>query len=231
MLGAQAVTDVAHFGGGYGGIVLDDVVCDTNETALLQCHHNGLLRHNCFHYEDAGVRCSEQEERLLKIRVDIINEHTILVTWRFQNSTLRWPTSYVVECFTKGHRLEMLVNNAFRAQLMGLVASTTYNCCVSAVYESFVFTPKGACVEATIVQPSERRMTQPEEISTILSESPTIQLNTCETKGSNSSSAADIISGVFGFIIAVLLILLAILGTVLVCLLRQRFLRNVVPKV
>ena len=136
--------------------MLDNVMCNANEMALLQCSHNGLLRHNCGHSEDAGVRCSEQKERSLNIRVDIINVHTVLVTWRLQNSTLHWPTSYVVECFSnlKGHRIEMSVNNAFSVQLMGLVASTTYNCCVSAVYESFVFTPKGACVEATIVQPS-----------------------------------------------------------------------------
>ena len=203
-------------------------MCNARETTLLQCRNNGLLRHNCGHHEDAGVRCSEQEERSLNIRVDVINVNTVLITWRLQNSTLNWLILYVVNCFSnlKGHHIEMSVNNAFSVQMMGLIPSIAYNCCVSAVYESYVFTPKGACVEATMVQPSEHPMTQPKEISTILSENPTIQLNTCETKG----SSADTVGGVLGFIVIILLILLAISGAALVYLLRPRLFRSVLPK-
>ena len=39
--------DEAYFGEGNGSIWLDDVLCN----------HNGLGVHNCYHSEDAGVRC------------------------------------------------------------------------------------------------------------------------------------------------------------------------------
>ncbi|XP_019524709.1 PREDICTED: deleted in malignant brain tumors 1 protein [Hipposideros armiger] len=47
-----------HFGEGVGGIFLDDVQCQGNETTLGQCQHRGLSVHNCGHHEDAGVVCS-----------------------------------------------------------------------------------------------------------------------------------------------------------------------------
>ena len=210
-------------------------MCDAHEITLLQCNHGGLRTHNCGHHEDVGVKCSEREERLLNIGVDV---HTALITWRLQNSTLRWPTSYVVKCFNERHCIEMSVNNAFSVQLMGLIPSISYNCCVSAVYESYVYTPKGGCIEAVIIQPSEapinanrqpNETSQPEGVLTTSSESPMIQLSACESQGSDSrasnSSSADTIGGVLGFIIAILLILLAISGATLVYLLRLKFLK------
>lgn len=46
------------FGDGSGPIFLDDVRCTGDETSLGQCHHLGLLVHNCGHHEDAGAICS-----------------------------------------------------------------------------------------------------------------------------------------------------------------------------
>ena len=38
---------------------LDDVGCVGNETALIQCEHNGIGVGNCYEgWEDAGVTCS-----------------------------------------------------------------------------------------------------------------------------------------------------------------------------
>ena len=34
---------------------MDDVHCDGTEEALVNCQHD--THHNCFHSEDAGVRC------------------------------------------------------------------------------------------------------------------------------------------------------------------------------
>ena len=48
---------VRHFGGGSGPILLDEVQCTGSETDLLQCPHDGIEIHNCFHSEDAGVKC------------------------------------------------------------------------------------------------------------------------------------------------------------------------------
>ena len=46
---------VYAFGGGEGAIF--HFQCYGRETSLLQCAHNGIVVHNCYHYEDAGVSC------------------------------------------------------------------------------------------------------------------------------------------------------------------------------
>ena len=58
----------AYFGAGTGPIWLDDLSCSGSELTLLQCSHIGLGSHNCGHYEDVGVRCSETGS-LLKIKI------------------------------------------------------------------------------------------------------------------------------------------------------------------
>ena len=42
---------------GTGAIVLDNLLCRNTESRLTDCPHNGLGVHNCFHFDDAGVRC------------------------------------------------------------------------------------------------------------------------------------------------------------------------------
>ena len=49
----------ASFGHGNGPITMDDVRCTGNEKTVFECQHNGLGIHNCYDFEDAGVRCGE----------------------------------------------------------------------------------------------------------------------------------------------------------------------------
>ncbi|KAJ8290280.1 hypothetical protein GJAV_G00010870 [Gymnothorax javanicus] len=52
----------AEFGEGtHLRIILDDVQCQGNEETLLDCQHAGIGKHNCAHYEDAGVICGNTE--------------------------------------------------------------------------------------------------------------------------------------------------------------------------
>ncbi|XP_053701570.1 HHIP-like protein 1 [Synchiropus splendidus] len=53
----------AEFGEGeHLPILLDDVQCEGTESSLLECQHAGVGKHNCQHYEDAGVICGSQDQ-------------------------------------------------------------------------------------------------------------------------------------------------------------------------
>uniref|UniRef100_A0A3Q0SDH6 HHIP like 1 n=1 Tax=Amphilophus citrinellus TaxID=61819 RepID=A0A3Q0SDH6_AMPCI len=56
---ALKATKNSEFGEGKNlRILLDDVQCEGTESNLLDCRHAGVGTHNCAHYEDAGVICS-----------------------------------------------------------------------------------------------------------------------------------------------------------------------------
>ena len=59
---AISAPSYAAFGVGYPDqpIWLDEVKCQGTEVDLMACRHNPLAVHNCRHYEDASVICSEQ---------------------------------------------------------------------------------------------------------------------------------------------------------------------------
>lgn len=48
----------SHFGGGSGGVFLDDVHCSGSESRLIDCRHNGIGVHSCDHTHDVGVKCA-----------------------------------------------------------------------------------------------------------------------------------------------------------------------------
>ncbi|XP_078390910.1 scavenger receptor cysteine-rich domain-containing protein DMBT1-like [Cetorhinus maximus] len=57
---AQSAPWEARFGQGNSSIWLDSVQCNGSESYLWQCQSNALGQHNCNHYEDASVVCSDR---------------------------------------------------------------------------------------------------------------------------------------------------------------------------
>ena len=56
----------ASFGQGSGSIWLDNVACTGSESTLASCGHLGVgITRSCSHSEDAGVRCSGYQSKLL----------------------------------------------------------------------------------------------------------------------------------------------------------------------
>ena len=53
------VSFLSSFGGGNGRFILDNVVCNGNETRLENCSSRGLGVQDCDHSEDAGIICAE----------------------------------------------------------------------------------------------------------------------------------------------------------------------------
>ena len=49
-------------GSGSGPILLDDVICNGNESSITECDHNTWGLHNCEHDEDAACRCCDTQE-------------------------------------------------------------------------------------------------------------------------------------------------------------------------
>jgi len=49
----------AHFGEGVGDILLDEVHCTGNEENIGDCQHQAWGSHDCSHYEDASVICTD----------------------------------------------------------------------------------------------------------------------------------------------------------------------------
>ena len=60
-MGAISFTQNAGYGSGDGPIWLDNVRCRGLEAGLSQCVHNGLGVNNCYHDEDVGVECSNDQ--------------------------------------------------------------------------------------------------------------------------------------------------------------------------
>ena len=208
--GARAFSS-ARFGQGTGPIALDDVQCNTSsDRQLLECPNWGFYVENCGHSEDAGVSCIlNRVDGTLSATpwpVNVLNttySAIVLLTWEQSSVAGDRPSSFRAECKSQFHSSSMTLSNmndqSFTTPLGGLLPSTSYNCCVSAVYDTMHMS-EGACMLVETTQPSET-----ESVATSFFP--------------NSGMQPLVIGGVLGFVIIVLLILLAIMGT---CMLRLR---------
>ena len=194
-----------YYGQGEGPVWLDNVRCNrTWDMSLLECPHRPIpmiMVNSCDHTKDAGVQCRDDQGQVKTVRTTIINPvHTVLISWELENST--WagvPIMFKIECYSKKHSIVISVSNqSSTIRLGGLLPSTSYNCCVSAVYE--LYTARRICKETETTSTT---------VTTITKE-----------KASNSMNATG---GILGFIIAVLLVLLILSGILLICQLRPQW--------
>lgn len=146
------------------------------------------------------------------------------ISWGLQNTTMYQPSSFNLQCFNDElqHTINLVVNNkTFTTQLGGFLPSATnYICCISATHGSNGHVFDEVCIR-TQVRPinetsklSSSTLTPPEELIRETS-FPSHLISGVDNRTS-------IVGGVLGFIIAVLLSLLAICGGALLFLLRSR---------
>ena len=208
--------------------MLDDVECDSSETTLLQCRH--VTVHNCRHSEDAGVICNA-EPRLMNINATAIatgnqatSTVTVIIAWELTNDILDKPHFFKVACFNEKHHITLIENNqTFSAQLElgGIFSLDSYNCCVSAVYNTFfpAVATRKLCTQIDLEIYNLITTVSPSDTTATVSVQSSHGQKANETnKGNCSLPAAGIVGGVLGSIITLLLILL---GTALTYLLVQ----------
>ena len=190
---------------GVGSTVLDNFQCQSNESSLLHCSHQEYnSSHNCSVRENAAatVRC-KRKPNLTIISANVSNTPTassVLITWELRNATVDRPRSFKVECSSEQHYTEISVNNNMTS-LRGLLPSTPYNCCISAVIEDEL---GKVCTFINI---------NTHEIP-FSSDSPNTIPTSSDSKISNSG---NLVSGVLGFIIVILFILLIVSVVILAC--------------
>ena len=136
---------MAYFGEGNGTILLSRVACKSNETTLLDCRHNEEPNiDKCEHRNDTGVGCNDSER--LKPNITATVNYTpdpgtdVTISWELQNATLDEPSVFEVYCMNENHRVtppNFVNNKTYSVEIVGVLPSTNYNCCVSAVYGPF----------------------------------------------------------------------------------------------
>ena len=204
----------ADYGPGDGPIWLDNVRCNPlRDMSLLECPHRPTPVNSCNHTRDAGVQCRDDQGEVKTISATIINPvHTLMITWSLGNSTRAGaPIMFKIECFSEKHRIAITVSNqTSTTNLEGLLPSTSYACCVSAVYK--LYTARRICTEV-------------ETTSTTVTITDSEETTGAATIDSEeiASNSTNVVGGVLGFIIAVLLILLALSGILLSCQVRSQW--------
>ena len=212
---------------------------------LLECRHNTYS--NAYYcHRRAGVRCTPSQ-RIMSVRAARVDTavatptSSVEITWQ-QNTTVAEANIFEVKCYNDRHSIEITVSSdTTTTELGGLLHSSNYTCCVSAVYD--LYTARSVCTVIEI--PTKNNITQghsePTESSDrmcitgteFLVENSTdnVLISGADSMSSphtssNSSSTTIIVGGVLGFIIILLIVLLAVS---VVCLLRPALRKRVLP--
>ena len=209
MIGALALWEVpSNSESDPDSVLIDEVFCSSNETRLQNCTYvkKGRFAFYCRYGGGAGVRCREEELRVKNVSVATVDmpyctKHTVIIFWELHKNSSYKPSSFTVTCFNQQHHTELSMINgtAMQISIGDLLSSTSYTCCVSAIYY---------------------RNYETEEECTVIS-TETLQSDSLTSPVLRSNDRADII-GVLGSINVILLLLLAICGGALLYLLRSR---------
>ena len=177
--------------------MIKDVNCHSTEPRLRDCGHSSY-NSNCRHV--GGVRC-----RAFKNINAVTFNNSVFVTWEYSNSTSRQPSSFDVHCVNEQNYTRFSVSGGTsRVSVGDLFPLASYKCCVSAKYGSTT-----AEITCTSIRSEDLSAATEMLIS------------------SDSNTRTNIVGGVLGFIIVILVLVLAMCGGALFYLLRSR---GVIPK-
>ena len=135
--------------------------------------------------------------------VSVINVETAAISLKWKLKERDGLDHFMVECSSVSYIARLLVNNqTYFAQLSGLLPYADYNCCISAVFDTY---KTQSC--------------------TSISNGAAVQYT---GSGSASANNANAVGGVLGFIIIILLLalVLAVVALVYPCLIRPKLAQN-----
>jgi hypothetical protein len=221
----------------HGNIFIDEVFCHSSDTTLLNCFYYGRgdRGYYCFFGGDAGVRCTDKLLQVKNVTAATIqasyNNITgpiILLSWELYSNASYRPDSFSVECINQQHHnMELSVNDGSLTQVNigDLLSSTTFRCCVSAIYYHGYYEAERKCISTD--SDLLFTTTAPNQISNqpFTMNSPSVipaSVGSETVVSSDLSMRASIIGGVLGSIIAILLLLLVVCGGALLYLLRSK---------
>ena len=81
----------AFFGAGTGPIYLDDVICTSSASQLLECFSRPVSSYNCSHFADAGVGCEGDFSYFLNLKLHTKTSYQAV--FPYFSSMLYWSTS------------------------------------------------------------------------------------------------------------------------------------------
>ena len=194
--------------------------CNSSEARLRDCDSFEQKNSDCGG-GGAGVRCREEQLRVKNISAATISipeyydtMNTVLISWELYSNASHKPSSFTIVCFNQQHRniseLSISYNNGTLTQIsVGvLLPSTSYNCCVSPIYYYGEYTAERKC-----------SLTNSEILQ---ADSFIIPTSTELEKFVDISSHSNIIGGVLGSIMIILLLLLTACGGALLYMLRSK---------